>query len=898
MPRKAPTSSANSRAALSTSSRNDRLCGICDDINFDRYLGAKIKENINLGTWSGISRSLNCPFCRLVTRCLQSNPCLTPRQPGTQVVLSNELSWKLGIELSPYDRSKSESYSNKFDLRSKAKQCLKDAYRFIVFAENEDGLSDDNQKARGHIQYLAYMETDDEDRQFFGRRVRAEIVDTDLLRSWLERCSLWHSDECKRDRWAGKRLPSSLRLIDVKQKCIVKAPKDKSPEYVALSYVWGTDEMKRETGMEPVLLQRENIERTAAGEMTSLPKKLPKTIEDAIRLTRLLGYQFLWLDALCIVQDDPYEEKILHLTNMKAIYSCASLTIAAAAGSHADLGLPGISVPRQNLQYSERVKGLRLGTMFPSFSELENSSSLYWNTRGWTFQEKLLSQRILLFTDYQVYFKCSESIWTEEVMMETERLSKSVEARRGKYRWQPNRERRAADGRGEGLKAFNPQLRTEDDWDYLGGFLDYTAAVQEYTKRKLTDRKDMLFAIKGVLETMEDVTGRFISGLPENHFLESLLWYPDLGTIHSYDPTNKLPSWTWVSSNFAGKGVSFDLMDVRELRALILASMRLFSTKKENSGSDSEKKHSSTDEPNPLALMGTYGNLLACLTWPLLQKGHTIGQMFFSDGSNFRQVKFSLPFSTFNLGDYDKSHIIEGLIGMTEKYAKSGRENWKPSVALVPNDKEVLVFETVVVKFWIGRSLHRRMTDNDDEAGIFELLNSDGECVGEIRVTHGRVRRQRSAEDFLTISWGLSLQHAGVHSAYIPRWGFNSRAKSNSRFWKIWNDMSDKASGSLMFTDVGFMPLAESLVQKYGRYLPKSLKMDMEAREEKNTASRFLLEVYSAEKGEARPRSLWPIVNLILVDWDGNIARRAGVGKVIMKAWQEAWSLPREVIFA
>ena len=46
----------------------------------------------------------------------------------------------------------------------------------------------------------------------------------------------------------------TLRLIDVKQKCTVHAPKDECPEYVALSYVWGKDEMKGETGMVPVVL--------------------------------------------------------------------------------------------------------------------------------------------------------------------------------------------------------------------------------------------------------------------------------------------------------------------------------------------------------------------------------------------------------------------------------------------------------------------------------------------------------------------------------------------------------------------------------------------------------------------------------------------------------------------
>jgi hypothetical protein len=77
--------------------------------------------------------------------------------------------------------------------------------------------------------------------------------------------------------------------------------------------------------------------------------------------------------------------------------------------------------------------------------------------------------------------------------------------------------------------------------------------------------------------------------------------------------------------------------------------------------------------------------------------------------------------------------------------------------------------------------------------------------------------------------------------------------------------------------------------------------LDIEAQEEQHTAGDLFLDVYNAKEGkegEVRPRSLWPVVNLILVDWDGNMVRRAGVGKVIMKAWREAWSLPREVIFA
>ena len=206
--------------------------------------------------------------------------------------------------------------------------------------------------------------------------------------------------------------------------CIVRAEDLESPQYVALSYVWKKDEMKMDTGMVPVVLQRSMITRKPGGECTSLPKRLPRTIKDAMKLTDLLGYRYLWCDALCIVQDDTLEEKIPHLTNMKSIYSHSGLTIAAAAGSHLDHGLPGMSIARREHQYSELVGTLRLAPIFPSFSELESSAELLWNGRRWTFQEELLSKRILLFTDYQVLHKCSESIWTEEIMMETEHFHK------------------------------------------------------------------------------------------------------------------------------------------------------------------------------------------------------------------------------------------------------------------------------------------------------------------------------------------------------------------------------------------------------------------------------------------------------------------------------------------
>jgi len=90
-----------------------------------------------------------------------------------------------------------------------------------------------------------------------------------------------------------------------------------------------------------------------------------------------LGFRYLWVDALCIVQDDDYANKVGHLSVMSAIYGLATLTIAAGAGDHADYGLPGITSPRKVAQYSEKINGMQLATMFPSYTRQENPRQSY-----------------------------------------------------------------------------------------------------------------------------------------------------------------------------------------------------------------------------------------------------------------------------------------------------------------------------------------------------------------------------------------------------------------------------------------------------------------------------------------------------------------------------------------
>ncbi|KAK0733067.1 heterokaryon incompatibility, partial [Lasiosphaeria miniovina] len=92
---------------------------------------------------------------------------------------------------------------------------------------------------------------------------------------------------------------------------------DESSEYVALSYAWGKHY--------PLTTKRASLATRLAG----IPiKDLPKTFRDAVVLARFLGIPSLWIDSLCIVQDDPHDWEI-ESSRMAAVYSNAVLTVAA-----------------------------------------------------------------------------------------------------------------------------------------------------------------------------------------------------------------------------------------------------------------------------------------------------------------------------------------------------------------------------------------------------------------------------------------------------------------------------------------------------------------------------------------------------------------------------------------
>jgi hypothetical protein len=170
------------------------------------------------------------------------------------------------------------------------------------------------------------------------------------------------------------------RLIECKTRVLRAAP---NCQYVCLNYVWGD----------------ESTENAASN--SQMLANIPQTVSDAILITLKLGMRYLWVDRYCIDQENR-EEKHDAIRNMDSIYREAFVTIIAAAGSGSEYGLPGVSRPRKATPFVN-IGSHDFVAMNDLFMDMETS---VWNTRGWTYQEMLLSSRRIIFTDYQIYFQC------------------------------------------------------------------------------------------------------------------------------------------------------------------------------------------------------------------------------------------------------------------------------------------------------------------------------------------------------------------------------------------------------------------------------------------------------------------------------------------------------------
>lgn len=335
-------------------------------------------------------------------------------------------------------------------------------------------------------------------------------ININTLKAWLRTCDTQHVPRCfdtvlfesEAPRW----------LIDTRKGCLVRA--QTAYQYAALSYVWGQTETVKTTKNNLAYLLEE-------GCIFAHERLLPRTIRDTMRLVKLLDIQYLWVDCLCIVQDDT-ELKHVQIQEMGAVYARAYVTIIAANGWDANHGLRGIrniTEPRHLSRYAE-----------DDFYESLQPHSSIWYSRGWTFQEMIFARRKIMFHYQVAVWECQCETWHEATRTDTIPSITNVTG----SEFHINR------------------------WGWRNGFhlwpdvQQYIEMVREYNDRQLTFPADKLQAIAGLMTVWNrSFHGGFISGLPQMFFDEALLWQPSSIPRRRTPKTGGsdqtiLPSWSWA----------------------------------------------------------------------------------------------------------------------------------------------------------------------------------------------------------------------------------------------------------------------------------------------------------------------------------------------------------------
>jgi len=232
--------------------------------------------------------------------------------------------------------------------------------------------------------------------------------------AWIEHCNEFHSICAKyRCQEGWHTLPS--RVIDVGvpdslSEPYLFVPNGQRAPYVCLSHCWGST--------------ASTLIKTTKGNLEALKKQiplavLPRTFADAVRITRATNIRYLWIDSLCIVQDntDDWQNEAAAMTS---IYKNAYLTIAATASKDSS---GGCFRPRRPFSLLRRPQRKPTQPSRPSETLLLYPNSIHTiydileaplHTRGWAFQELILSCRTLNFCEDQLLWHCLERTATED----------------------------------------------------------------------------------------------------------------------------------------------------------------------------------------------------------------------------------------------------------------------------------------------------------------------------------------------------------------------------------------------------------------------------------------------------------------------------------------------------
>lgn len=345
----------------------------------------------------------------------------------------------------------------------------------------------------------------------------------------LQRCEQKH-DSCSRQAYNSRSPPTRLvQVSSCTEQVQLWETNGKTVQYLCLSHCWGASQPLRTT--------KSNLREHLRGIDVS---SLPKTFRDAVDFTRRLGFSYIWIDSLCIIQDDTDDWRD-EADRMCLVYQNATLTLAAATGTHCDAGCYktaspqeiGHSVPQS---YSGSFMGTHIRPCLPhpafggqvSFTPSDDLFPLV--KRAWVYQERHLSRRFLYFGPCELVWECRQGSTCECALLDTMRSSnyRPLSKKAHEFTIRETIPRPASH-----------KARIINRWK---------AIVMEYTSLDMTFDSDRLPAIHGMATSlMFGNLGEYFAGVWEEMLLAQLLWIVFEGRKLPPSDTNDAPSWSWAS---------------------------------------------------------------------------------------------------------------------------------------------------------------------------------------------------------------------------------------------------------------------------------------------------------------------------------------------------------------
>ena len=344
------------------------------------------------------------------------------------------------------------------------------------------------------------------------------------LRTWLAECDSSHS-LCRRGH--ASFIPSRLIQLNVRKgkayPRLVDTVKGVPYVWCALSYVWGGDQKLKTTA------------KTLQAYQESLPwSELPATFRDAVQVTHGFEILYLWIDVFCIIQDDQ-ADLARELRSLPQIFQDAYLTIEASCARSVNEGFLDYRgffyqrFPPIRLCIQEESTGLRGEVIMVDTDSPAGNMLMFKNpidTRAWTYQESLLTSRLLQYTNFGLIWRCKTCGFFQDS------VSEKPEDDDADNMTSPIHE------------AAHGNLPSKE-----GRLVRWAEIVEEFASRRVTSSSDKVMALSAIARVYADANhDSYLAGLWRQNLIFQLLWKHEGGPEVVRRPQKyRAPSWSWLA---------------------------------------------------------------------------------------------------------------------------------------------------------------------------------------------------------------------------------------------------------------------------------------------------------------------------------------------------------------